>query len=67
MAEPALAEQPLEVHPLTPTIGAEVAGTDLAEPSSDGTIAWLSKQFVEHKVLFFREQPISVELKSKPS
>ena len=61
MAEPALAEQPFQVHPLTPTIGAEAAGINLAEPLGDGTIAWLSEQLVEHKVLFFREQRISVE------
>ncbi len=61
MAEPALVEQPLEVHPLTPSVGAEVAGIDLAEHLSDGTVVWLSEQLVEHKVLFFREQAISVE------
>ena len=61
MAEPALAEQPFGIHPLTPTIGAEVAGIDLAETLSDGTVAWLSERLVEHKVLFFREQRISVE------
>ncbi len=60
MAEPALAEQPLEAHPLTPAIGAEVAGIDLAECLSDGVIAWLSEQLVEHKVLFFRRQRITV-------
>ena len=61
MAEPALVEQPLEIHPLTPTIGAEVAGIDLGKRLSDGVIAGLSEQLVEHKVLFFREQRISVE------
>ena len=61
MAEPALVEQPLEVHPLTPSVGAEVAGIDLAEHLSDGTGVWLSEQLVEHKVLFFREQAISVD------
>lgn len=65
MAEPALAEQPLQVHPLTPTVGAEVAGIDLAENLGDGTIAWLSDQLVERKVLFFREQRISSFLEPK--
>ena len=61
MAEPALIEQPLEAHCLTPTIGAEVEGIDLAERLGDGVIDWLSERLVEHKVLFFREQRISVE------
>ena len=61
MAEPAFVEQPLETLPLTPSVGAEVAGIDLAGNLSDGIIAWLSEQLVEHKVLFFREQHISVQ------
>lgn len=46
----------LEVLPLTPTIGAEVRGIDLADPLDDATRADLDKAWGEHKVLFFRDQ-----------
>ncbi len=46
---------------LTPCIGTEVHGINLADNHSDATIAALSDLLVERKVLFFRDQPISVE------
>src|SRR4051812_19350330 len=51
----------LEVRPLSPTIGAEVTGIDLRTPPDDGTFAELDKAFMEHKVLFFRDQDITNE------
>src|SRR5262249_35444085 len=42
-------------------LGAEVSGIDLREPPDDATIAALSSALVEHKVLVFRNQDISVE------
>ena len=49
-----------QLHHLSPVIGTEVHGIDL-ENVSDGDIAWLSDLLVERKVLFFRDQHISVE------
>jgi taurine dioxygenase len=49
----------LEIRPLTPSIGAEVGGIDLAVPPDDGTRAELDKAFIDHKVLFFRGQEIT--------
>lgn len=46
---------------LSPTIGTEVHGIDLAEELSDDTVAWLSSLLVERKVLFFRDQDLSTE------
>jgi len=46
----------IDVAPLTPTIGAEVRGLDLADPLDDATKADLDKAWGEHKVLFFRDQ-----------
>ena len=49
----------LDVHSMTPTIGAEVLGIDLSELCDAGTWAELEKAFTEHKVLFFRDQDIT--------
>ncbi len=49
----------LDVRPLTPTIGAEIFGIDLAVPPDDATKADLDKAFGDHKVLFFRDQDIT--------
>jgi taurine dioxygenase len=51
----------IDVRPVTPAIGAEVAGVSLAEPCDPGTWAELDKAFTEHKVLFFREQHITTD------
>ncbi|MEY2461111.1 MAG: taurine dioxygenase [Acidimicrobiaceae bacterium] len=49
----------LDIRPLTPSIGAEVLGIDLASAPDDGTFAELDKAFADHKVLFFRDQDIT--------
>ncbi|HVN50045.1 MAG TPA: TauD/TfdA family dioxygenase [Acidimicrobiales bacterium] len=51
----------IEVRPLTPTIGAEVSGIDLGEVPDDVTFAELDKAFLDHKVLFFRDQHITTD------
>jgi taurine dioxygenase len=51
----------LEVRPLTPAIGAEVRGIDLAAPLDDGRRSELDKAFLDHKVLFFRDQDITAD------
>lgn len=51
----------LELNHLTPCIGTEVIGIDLGTEQSQETIDWLTDLLVERKVLFFREQHISVE------
>jgi taurine dioxygenase len=48
----------LEVHRLTPVIGAEISGVDLAKPLSQETVTWLTQQLINHKVIFFRDQAI---------
>ncbi|HEX3918345.1 MAG TPA: TauD/TfdA family dioxygenase [Caulobacteraceae bacterium] len=47
--------------PLTPTIGAEVEGLDLAKPLDSGVIGALTTALLDWKVLFFRDQPITTE------
>lgn len=49
----------LEVRPLTPVIGAEIFGVDLAQVLTDATIAEIRAALLRHKVIFFRDQRIS--------
>ncbi|MGI9335852.1 MAG: TauD/TfdA dioxygenase family protein [Gammaproteobacteria bacterium] len=50
----------MQIAPLTPTIGAEVSGVHLAD--LDGTeLERIEQAFLEHLVLFFRDQDLSVE------
>jgi taurine dioxygenase len=49
----------IDVRPLSPTIGAEVSGIDLRDVPDDATFAELDKAFMDHKVLFFRDQAIT--------
>ena len=51
----------LEITPLTPAIGAEVSGVDLAEPPGDETIAELRRALLDHLVIFWRGQDITDE------
>jgi taurine dioxygenase len=48
----------LSVTPLTGALGAEVEGVDLSQPLSDATVAELRALWLEHLVLFFRDQTI---------
>lgn len=50
-----------EVHPDTPTCGAEVRGIDLSRRFDDGEIAALHASLAEHGVLFFRNQRLTPE------
>jgi taurine dioxygenase len=47
--------------PLTPAIGVEVTGVDLARPLDSETLAALRAALLGHKVLFFRDQDITTE------
>ena len=55
--EPTLARQRIDVRPANPTIGAEVAGVDLASaPDDDDLMRALQELLQQHLVLFFRDQ-----------
>ena len=53
--------QHFEVKPMTPTIGAEIIGLDLTQPMSDGTFEKLHTAFLDRKVLFFRDQDLTLD------
>lgn len=49
------------VEPLTPRIGAEIAGVDLSEQLPDEAIAEIRQALLTYKVIFFRDQDITQE------
>ncbi len=49
----------IEVHRIAGALGAEVSGVDLARPLADDDVAALRRAWLEHLVLFFRDQPLS--------
>ena len=51
----------ITIQPVTPTIGAEVSGVDLGRPLDDATFDAIHGALIEHQVIFFRDQEISVE------
>lgn len=52
---------PFDVTPVTPTIGAEIDGIDLTRPLEPETVEALKQAWSEHLVLFFRNQPFTIE------
>lgn len=56
-----MAEPELSIQPLNPVIGAEVAGVDLSAPTSPETFKRLHAAWLEHLVLFFRDQELTLE------
>lgn len=48
----------LIVKPLTRSVGAEIHGISLLEPVSDALIAEIRQIWLEHGVIFFRDQPL---------
>ncbi|MDK2126031.1 TauD/TfdA dioxygenase family protein [Parachitinimonas caeni] len=59
--QPALACETIQLHPLTPVIGAEVRGIDLAQEPSPQQLTELKAAFLRHHVLVFRDQIITPE------
>jgi taurine dioxygenase len=56
-----LSETALRIEPQNPVIGARVAGVDLSEPLSAATVKEIHTAWLQHQVLFFRDQEISLE------
>jgi alpha-ketoglutarate-dependent taurine dioxygenase len=54
-------ETQLHVHPLQPTIGAEISGVDLRQPISDAVRDEIKTAILKYKVVFFRDQELNAE------
>lgn len=55
------AEPSIAVRPLTPRIGAEIGGVDLAEELDEGTFDAIHRALLAHRVVFFRDQRLDGE------
>jgi len=53
--------QHIEVEPVAGALGAEVSGVDLTKALADEVVAEIQEAWLQHKVLFFRDQPVTVE------
>ena len=51
-------EQEIDIRPLQPTIGAEIAGVDLSRPLSPAQRDAIRAAILKHKVVFFRDQQL---------
>jgi len=51
----------IRVRPLAPVIGAELEGVDLREPLAEVTFAEVERALLEFKVIFFRNQALTIE------
>jgi taurine dioxygenase len=49
----------IRVEPVAGALGAEISGVDLAKPLDDAVVAALRRAWLEHLVVFFRDQPLS--------
>jgi taurine dioxygenase len=52
-------EPTLVIEPVAGALGAEISGVDLFQSLSDATIAALRRAWLEHLVIFFRDQDLS--------
>jgi taurine dioxygenase len=48
----------IDIRPVTAIIGAEISGVDLREPLCAEDVAAIRQAWLDHLVLFFRDQPI---------
>lgn len=51
--------QDMTITPLSPCIGAEIAGIDLADDLGDNTVGAIRQALLDHLVVFFRDQSIT--------
>jgi len=53
-----MARSAIEVRPVSGSVGAEISGIDLSDEIDDETIAAIRKAWLEHCVIFFRDQDL---------
>src|SRR5437660_3338228 len=52
----------IEVHPVAGALGAEILNVDLAHDLGEETIGAIRRAWLEHLVVFFRDQTLEPEL-----
>ena len=48
----------LTIEPISGTLGAEISGVDLTKDLDDATVAAIRQAWLEHLVVFFRDQDL---------
>ena len=56
-----MAQSTLNVTPYSSALGALISGVDLSQPLSDSAFATIRQAFLDHGVIFFRDQRITPE------
>ena len=54
-------QRPFGLRRLTGSLGAEISGLDLSKPLAAPVLTALTQALVDHKVIFFRDQPLTPE------
>jgi taurine dioxygenase len=49
----------VDVRPIAGALGAEISGVDLSRPLGDGTLAAIRRAWLDHLVIFFRDQDLT--------
>ena len=61
VADESMPYETIDVDKLTPIIGAEIDGVDLAKPLSNRTVDEIHRALAENIVIFFRDQHITAQ------
>jgi len=51
----------IAVHPTAGALGAEISGVDLRDPLEDATFSEIHRAWIDHGVIFFRDQDLAPE------
>src|SRR5688572_7340891 len=54
-----MASNSIEIRPISGALGAEIHGVDVSHDLSDHTVADIRRAFLDHLVIFFRDQDVT--------
>lgn len=55
----------IDIHPLSPALGAQISGVDLSRDLTGEQRNVIEKALLDHQVLFFRDQPITPQQQAR--
>ena len=55
----------IDIHPLSPALGALISGVDLSRDLTDEQRNTIERALLDHQVLFFRDQPITPQQQAR--